>query len=81
MLIVPKKDGKRPFCIDYRMLNSMTIQDRYFLPRIDECIVKLGDVEYFTTLDAYSGYWNMNIRKDDLPETAFVFHSGTFQYT
>jgi len=36
VLFVKKKDGKLRMCIDYRALNSQTIQNRYALPRIDE---------------------------------------------
>ena len=80
VLFVPKKDGKLRFCIDYRKLNSMTVKDTYPLPRMDECIDTLGEAQYFTTLDAYSGYWQMKIRKQDRPKTAFVCHAGTFQF-
>lgn len=39
----------------------------------------LGDAQYFTTLGAYSGYSQMNIRKQDRQKTALVCHYGTFQ--
>jgi len=81
VLFAPKKDGKLRFCIDYRKLNSMTQKDTYPLPRMDECIDTLGEAEYFTTLDAYSGYWEMKIRPQDRHKTAFVCHAGTFQCT
>ncbi len=79
VLFVPKKDGKLRFCIDYRKLNSMTVKDSYPIPRMDECIDTLGEARVFSTLDAYSGYWQMNVAKKDRPKTAFVCHSGTFQ--
>lgn len=56
VLFVPKKDGKVRFCIDYMKVNSMAITDTYHLQRMDECIDTLGDAEYLTTLDVYSGY-------------------------
>ena len=80
VLFAPKKDGKLRFCIDYRKLNGMTVRDSYPLPRMDECIDSLGDAQIFTTLDAYSGYWQMPIRPQDRPKTAFVCHAGTYQY-
>ncbi len=79
VLFVPKKDGKLRFCIDYRKLNSMTVKDSYPLPRMDECIDTLGEAKVFTTLDAYSGYWQVNVKKDDRPKTAFVCHAGAYQ--
>ena len=41
VLFVKKKDGKLRMCIDYRALNSQTIQNRYALPRIDELFDRL----------------------------------------
>ena len=79
VLFVPKKDGRLRFCVDYRKLNDMTLKDSYPLPRMDDCIDSLGNAKFFTTLDAYSGYWQMNIRKRDRHKTAFVTHSGAYQ--
>ena len=80
VLFAPKKDGRLRFCIDYRKLNEMTVKDSYPLPRMDECIDSLGEAKVFTTLDAYSGYWQMPIREEDRDKTAFVCHAGTYQY-
>ena len=79
VLFAPKKDGKLRFCIDYRRLNSMTIRDSYPLPRMDDCIDSLGSATIFTTLDAYSGYWQLAIKKEDRHKTAFVTHNGVYQ--
>ena len=35
VLFMKKKDGSLRMCIDYRMLNSVTIKNKYPLPRID----------------------------------------------
>ena len=36
VLFVKKKDGSLRMCINYRMLNSVTIKNKYPLPRIDD---------------------------------------------
>ncbi|GKT33607.1 hypothetical protein ADUPG1_002555, partial [Aduncisulcus paluster] len=36
VVIVPKKNGKKRLCIDYRVLNSITVPFQFPLPRIDE---------------------------------------------
>lgn len=57
----------------------MTVKDTYPLPRMDECIDVIGESQYFARLEAYYGLWQMNIRKQDRDNTAFVCHAGTFQ--
>lgn len=61
VLFSAKKDVKLRFCIDYRKLSIMTVRDTYPLPRMDEYIDSLGEAKVFTMLDAYSGYWQINI--------------------
>jgi len=36
MLLVKKKDGSSRFCVDYKLLNKLTIKNKYPLPRIDD---------------------------------------------
>ena len=36
VLFVLKKDGSLRLCVDYRVLNNITIKDRYALPLINE---------------------------------------------
>ena len=80
VLLVPKPDGTKRFCVDYRKLNSLTIKGSYPLPKMDECLDSLGDANFFTTLDANCGYWQLNLREEDRHKTAFVCHEGCFEY-
>ena len=51
VVMVRKKDGTHRFCVDYRELNSLTRQDSFPLPRIDDLLDQLGCSHYFSTLD------------------------------
>ena len=51
LLMVPKKDGEKRFCINYRKLNAATLKDRFPIPRINETLTALHGARYFTTLD------------------------------
>jgi hypothetical protein len=61
-------------------LNKITIHDRYPLPRIDDLLDKLGNSNYFTSLDLASGYWHIPLDKRDAHKTAFRTSQGLFQF-
>jgi len=72
--IVPKKNGKARFCVDYRRLNNITKKDAYPLLWMEDCLESLGDAEVFTSLDCTAGYWQVPLRKEDQEKTAFTTH-------
>lgn len=77
---VPKKNGKLRFVSDFRELNKITVRDAYTLPRIDTVLESLGGNKYFTTMDMFSGYYQMFVKKEDRYKTAFITDDGLFQY-
>ena len=40
------KGDQLRFCCDFRYLNSVTVKEAYFIPRIDENLSKLGDAKF-----------------------------------
>ena len=71
VLFAKKKNDKLRMCIDYRALNSQTIQNRYALPRIDELFDRLHGAKVFSKLDLTSGYYQIAIKPKDRHKTAF----------
>jgi Reverse transcriptase (RNA-dependent DNA polymerase) len=80
IVLIPKPDGSVRFCVDYRKLNAVTENDSYALPRIDDCLDSLGSARYFSTLDANSGYWQINVSAEDMDKTAFTSHRGLYRF-
>lgn len=80
VVIVPKKNGKARFCVEYRRLNAITEKDSYPIPRMDDCLDSLGHATYFTSLDCTAGYWQVPLRESDKENSVFTCHYGTFDY-
>lgn len=80
VVLVPKKDGDMRFCVNYKKLNAKTIKNVYPLPVIDDILTYLGDAKYFSSLDMFSGYWQVEIEEDHKHKTAFVTTDGLFEF-
>ena len=80
IVIVPKKDGSIQLCIDYCKVNEITRKDAYPIPRVDDTLDTLVGAKWFSTLDLKSGYWQVEVHKDDREKTAFCTHEGLFQF-
>jgi hypothetical protein len=50
VLFVRKKNGNLRMCIDYRVLNKMTVRNEYPLSKIDELLDMLHSTRFFTTI-------------------------------
>ncbi len=80
ILFVLKKTGELQTVIDYRALNKMTVKNRYPLPRIDDLFDKLQGSQFFTSLDAASGFHQILLQESDRPKTAFRTPFGHYQF-
>ena len=83
--MVPKKslDGKPKyrFYVDFRALNAVTRFNPYPLPAMDEATATLYGSKYFSVLDCFSGFLQVNIKEADRERKAFSVPSGHYEFT
>ena len=79
-IFVKKKDGTLRMCVDYRPLNAVTIKNKYPLPHIDILFDQLAGTKVFSKIDLRSGYHQIKIQPQNIPNIAFSTRYGLYKY-
>ena len=79
-ILVPKSNGTYRMCTDYRKVNSVTKTDSFPIPRIDDCIDKVGNSKYVTKFDLLKGFWQVPLTDRVKEVSAFATPNGLYQY-
>ena len=69
LVLVTKKNGKWRICVDYRELNKATKKDHFPLPFIDQVLDGLAGKKFFSFLDGFSRYNQIQISPEDQDKT------------
>ena len=64
IVVVPKGDGGKRLCVDYRALKKTTRTYVWPMPRVEDIFAKLGKAKFYATLDLRSGYHHIALDKD-----------------
>jgi hypothetical protein len=81
----PKKDEfgnwtlKRP-CCDYRMLNKVSVTDRYVLPTPEDIFDNIKDAGVYTTRNLRWGFYQVRVAEEDVLKTAFWGPDGLYEW-
>lgn len=73
-MFVAKKYVAPQFCVAYFQFNVVSQPRTYQISRKDECSASHEKATVFSTLDANSGYWKIEIDDADKDKTEFLFH-------
>ncbi|CAL2270893.1 unnamed protein product [Prunus armeniaca] len=81
VVLVAKKDkGLWRVCVDYTDLNKACPKDNFSLPRINQLVNSTSGNQLLSFMDAYSGYNQIMMHKDDKANTSFIIERGTYCY-
>ena len=67
---------KRRMAIDFRQLNSRTVNDAYPMPDCDGVLSRLKSKKYYATLDIKSGFWQVALSERAKACSVFVTRDG-----
>ncbi|GKE77500.1 reverse transcriptase domain-containing protein, partial [Tanacetum coccineum] len=80
-VMVKKHDGIWRMCVDFKDLNKACHKDGYPLPEIDWKVESLCRFPFKCFLDAYKGYHQIKMAKEDEEKTTFITTQGIFCYS
>jgi hypothetical protein len=78
-MMVPKKNTDvHHVCVDYTSLNKHCPKDAFPLPRIDLIIDSTAGCARLSSLDAYSGYNQIKLKKKTKKRQPLSHHTASF---
>ncbi|KAL0194540.1 hypothetical protein M9458_008112, partial [Cirrhinus mrigala] len=81
LVVVEKpKSQKLRVCLDPRDLNKAIQRPHYPLPTLEEVTTKLTGAQYFSVLDARSGYWAIKLSTESSMLTTFNTPFGRYRF-
>ncbi|GFR95024.1 polyprotein [Elysia marginata] len=80
-VIVKKRDGGNRYCVDFRLLNNLTVFDAEPMPRLGYLLKQIGTESKFASkIDLSKGYWQIPLSEQSKPMTAFATDLGLMQF-
>jgi hypothetical protein len=79
-IFVSKKDKTQCLCVNYQPLNMVIVKNKYPLPHIDLLFDQLIGAQVFSKIDLHSGYPQIKIREEDIPNIAFSTRYSLCEY-
>ena len=77
VVMVKKANRKWRMCVDFMDLNNTCPKDSFPLPKIDQLIDSTARRKLLTFMDAFSGYNQIQMAKEDQEKTAFITSKGS----
>ena len=78
MVVVPKPNQKVRICVDLTHLNKSVQRECHILPSVDHTLAQLAGAQFFTKLDANSGFWLVPLSQKSARLTTFITPYGRY---
>ena len=75
-VLVTYPDKAPRYCIDFRELNEISVDECANLPRITDALKDLSTAQYFSTIDLAKGYWQIQMEDTSKKYTGFSTPDG-----
>ena len=80
VILIKKANGKWKMCVDFTNLNKACPKDSFLLPRINQLMYSTAGHKLLTFMDAFLGYNQIKMAKEDQEKTAFITSQGLYYY-
>ena len=80
IVMVKKANGQWRMCVDFTNLNRACPKDCYPLPRIDQLVDSTSGHALLSFMDAFLGYQQISLLKEDRNKTTFITDGGVYTY-
>ncbi|XP_063233061.1 uncharacterized protein K02A2.6-like [Bacillus rossius redtenbacheri] len=82
IVVVKKPSGELRVCLDPQPLNNAILREHCRLPTLEEVTLKMQGSQYFSTLDANKGFWQIQLTEESSKLTTFHSPSqGRLRFT
>lgn len=78
MVAVRKPNGKLRYCLDARKLNNITVPEAYPMQDLNRILSRLKSTNYLSSIDLSDAFWQVGLKKEDQPKTAFAVSGRGF---
>jgi hypothetical protein len=80
VLLVKKKDGSYPFCVDFRQLNALTAKSKFLVLVFNQLMDELTHASWFSKLDLRVGFHQILMQPGESFKTTFQTHLGQYEF-
>ena len=75
-----KQNGKDRMVINFKLLNAITKQFKFPLPRIDDQLDSFQGTKYYSTIDLRKGFYQLELSEESKHKAGFTTPFGIFEF-